>query len=232
MSPDAPPPAPVTRRLEPPSPPSPRPGCFSRLLGLLNWLLTLTLSAALGIAALAAIAYFIFGFTLATPTQIRQTGVELAALQATDQALASEVTQLRTAEAVGARERATATARVGELETQLGELQQQAAGLRSQAATAAALARELDENIALAATIQAEGREAQVLVAVVATVQAENSARLGELQQRTDRIARFLTRLSDLAGDLEPGSTAPTPTSVVTPTPVAATPTPAVTPTP
>lgn len=204
-------PSPTTTRLAPPPPARPRRGCGSQLLGFIGWILTLALSAALGIAALAAIAYFLFGFDLTTPGQIRQSS-----------ALATEVATLSTAAAESARQISSANERVGELEAQVTGFEQQAAALAEQGATAAALSRELSENIALAATIQAEGRQGQILVSVVATTQADTAGRVAELQRRTDRITRFLERLGDLAGDVADDS-APLPID----TPTAATATPA-----
>ena len=66
----------------PATPPPPRRGCGSQILGGIGWLLTLVLSAGLAIAALAAIAYYLFGFTLATPATIRQASADVGALQA------------------------------------------------------------------------------------------------------------------------------------------------------
>lgn len=214
-------PSPATSRLSGATTPARR-GCGSRLLGFVSWLLTLALSAALGIAVLAAIAYFIFGFTLATPRQIQQASADVATLQGQARTLSTEVAVARTAEAGASRELSAAGERLGDLEARLAAIEGQAAELADQSATAVALAGELRENAALAATIQAEGREGQLLVAVVATVQADNTARLSDLQRRTERINRFLTRLGDLAGDVavEDG---PLPTEM--PTPAGATPT-------
>ncbi|GAB4447488.1 MAG: hypothetical protein OHK0015_51550 [Chloroflexi bacterium OHK40] len=222
-------PLPTTSRLPSATPPSRR-GCARGLLSLIGWLLTLLLSVALAIAALAAIAYFLFGFTLATPAQIRQTSADLAGMQTRVATLEAEATRLRSAESEAGDELAAAQARVEALETRVAGYEQQAGELASQAATAVALSGELEEGLALAATIQAEGQEGQVLVAVVATVQADSAARLADLQRRTDRLDRFLQRLSDLAGDAaaENGATAATPTP--TPGPAEPTPTPTATP--
>ncbi len=231
-------PSPATNRLTPPA--ASRRGCGSRILGLLGWLLTLALSAALGIAVLAGIAYFLFGFTLATPNQIRQANADVSALQAQVGALETAVALARTGEAEGARELSSANELLGELEGRLAGVEQQAADLAGQSATAASLAQELGENVALAATIQAEGREGQVLVAVVATVQADNAARIADLQQRNERVTRFLDRLSDLAGDVggapapaaSPEQPAATPSATPTAAPTAPAPTATPTPTP
>jgi prefoldin subunit 5 len=192
--------SPASGRL-PTTPPPARRGCGSQILGGIGWLLTLILSAALAIAALAAIAYFLFGFTLATPDQIRQANADVGALQAQVATLESEAVALRGSGSESVETLGEALARVEQLETQVAGYEQQAAALADQARTAAALSGELDEAIAVAATIQAEGREGQVLVAVVATVQAENTGRLAELQRRSEQVTRFLQRLGDLAGD-------------------------------
>jgi septal ring factor EnvC (AmiA/AmiB activator) len=179
----------------------PQRGCVSWIVGAVGWLLTLVLSAALAIGAAAAILYFVFGFNLNTPGQLRQASVDIAALSQENTTLRAEVAQLQTAVVSQAAEDDDARTQIAALETQVAAYAEQAVALADQAATAAALAGELNENIALAATIQAEGRENQVLVAVVATVQAENTTRLTDLQRRTDRIARFLQRLGNLAED-------------------------------
>ncbi|MBX0327742.1 hypothetical protein K2Z83_08640 [Oscillochloris sp. ZM17-4] len=213
-----------TARLAPP-----RRSCMSRAMGFIGWIVTVVLSAALAIAAAAAILFYVFGFNLSTPGQIRQSSADVATIQSESQALQTEVALLRTASAEQVGGVNVARERVDDLEAKVAAYEQQAAELAGQAATAAALARDLDENIALAATIQAQAREGQVLVSVVATVQADNTGRLSDLQLRTDRIARFLQRLGDLAGDLssQDGTPAPaetpapteTPTAEVTPTP-------------
>lgn len=202
------------------SQPTPRRGCGSQILGLLGWLLTLVLSVALALAAIAAIAYYLFGFSLATPGQIRQASADVSALQTQVATVESEAARLRGAEVESAGALEDALARVDQLETQVAIYERQAADLVAQADEAQALALELEENIDLAATIQAEGRDGQVLVAVVATVQAENGVRLNELQQRTERLSRFLQRLGDLAGDA--AALEETPETSLTATPTAA----------
>ncbi|MFV9505539.1 MAG: hypothetical protein AB4911_13370 [Oscillochloridaceae bacterium umkhey_bin13] len=215
-----PPSVPPTGRM---APPEPRPGCGSRLLSGLGWLFTVVFSAALGVAALAVISYFVFGVTPATPGQIRQSSTDIAALQRESLALRAELGLLRTAEAERAGTLDAAATQLSLLETQVAGYSAQTSLLADQAATAAALGRELTQAIDQAATIQAEGRENQVLVQVVATVQADNTSRLNDLQQRADRVSRFLDRLSDLAGDVNNGGPlappVPSPTPTVTPEP-------------
>jgi hypothetical protein len=215
---------------------------MSRILGFVGWIVTILLSAALAIAAAAGILFYSFGFDLSTPGQIRQTSADVAALQGQNQALQTEVALLSTAGASQDAGVSAARERVDDLESKVATYGQQAAGLAGQAATAAALTKDLNENIALAATIQADARQGQVLAAVVGTVQAGNTSKIDDLQRRTDRIARFLQRLGDLAGDLsqdgtgtpattESATPVATPTAATTPTPTAATkPTPTPTP--
>jgi hypothetical protein len=207
---------------------------MSRIAGFIGWLITILLSVGLAIAAAAAILFYYFGFNLSTPGQIRQSSADVAALQGQNQALQTQVALLSTAGAAQAGSVNTARERVDGLESKVAAYEQQAAGLAGQAATAASLANDLNENIALAATIQAEARQGQVLAAVVATVQAGNASKIDDLQRRTDRIARFLQRIGDLSSELSaqdgtPGTPLPTasappaststPTSVLTPTP-------------
>ena len=222
QDPDPSPPAQTTARLAPT-----RRSCMSRILGFVGWLITILLSAGLAIAAAAAILFYSFGFNLSTPGQIRQASADVAALQSQSQALQTEVALLSTAGATQEGSVSAARERVDELEAKVVTYEQQAADLAGQAITAAALAKDLNANIALAATIQAEARQGQVLAAVVATVQAGNTSQISDLQARTDRITRFLQRLSDLAGNLSQDVT-PTPaapTATATPT-AAATPRP------
>jgi hypothetical protein len=230
FDPDTPP---VTQRL----PPNPRRSFASSVLGFIGWVFTLVLSVALALGALAAIAFYGFGITLATPGQIRQASADVFALQTQVATVEAEAARLRSAEIASADTLEDALLRVGELEAKVEAYERQAADLVVQADAAQALALELEENIDLAATIQAESRDGQVLVSVVATVQAENSDRLAELQARTERLSRFLQRLGDLAGDAaaldetpasatpvattgtaEPSATVATPTVQGTPT--------------
>lgn len=217
------PPVPPTTQIVPP-----RRSCMSRVLGFVGWIITIVLSAGLAIIIAAAILFYSFGFNLSTPSQIRQASADVAALQSQNQALQTEVALLSTTGANQEGSVSSARERVDDLESKVTAYSQQAAELAGQSATAAALANDLTTNIALAATIQADARQGQLLAAVVATVQVGNTSKIDDLQRRTDRIARFLQRLGDLAGELSQEATltpaanaapAATPTAEVTPTP-------------
>ncbi|NTV65680.1 MAG: hypothetical protein HGA65_19400 [Oscillochloris sp.] len=225
--------APQTSRSTPP-----RRGCGAQFFSLLGWLITVLLSASLAIAAAAAILFYYFGFNLSTPGEIRQANRDLAALHATSQVFQTEIALLSTTSAEQGSNVGNARERVDDLEAKVTSYEQQAAALAGQSATAAALAQDLSDNITLAATIQADAHQGQQLAAVVATVQAQNASQLDELQRRTDRIARFLQRMSDIANDMASEdaaavataqSAAPTAASLSVPT---QTPTPTSTPTP
>ncbi|MEI7644598.1 MAG: hypothetical protein WCJ55_10000 [Chloroflexales bacterium] len=217
VAPAPPPPAQASTRLTPP-----RRSCMSRVMGLIGWIITILFSAGLAIAAAAAILFYAFGFNLGTPGQIRQSSADVVALQGQSESLQTEVALLRTAGVTQAGSVSSARERVDALESKVAAYAQQAADLAGQSATAAALAKDLNANITLAATIQAEAHQGQILAAVVATVQADNTRKIDDLQRRTDRVARFLQRLGDLAGELaQDGTPAPvaTPTAAATPTP-------------
>ncbi len=198
---------------------------MGRMVGILGWIMTILISASLAIIVAAGILFYYFGFNMNTPGQIRQANMDLAALHATNQTLQTEVALLQTSMGEQASSVNNARERVDELETLVE-------GYAQPAATAVALADAFESNMDMAASIQADLQEEMVLVAVVATMQADTSTQLEDLQRRTDRIARFLQRMSDIADDLASEDAllqTATPTLEVTPTPtleVTPTPTP------
>jgi len=76
----------------------------------------------------------------------------------------------------------------------LGELQQQKAALDS-------LRGDLEEAARQNATVVAEARTSRDAVALFATAEAARVALLDDLKRRSDRIERFLQRLSDISDD-------------------------------
>ncbi len=222
------PPAPPPPAQSPSQPAPPQHSCISRIMSVARWIITTILSAGLAIIVVAAILFYSFGLNLGTPGQIRQSSADVVALQSQNQVLQTEVALLSATGAAQESSVSSARERVGELETKVAAYDQQTAKLAGHIATAAALANDLHENIALAATIQAEARQGQMLAAVVATVQVGNANTIDDLQRRTDRIARFLQRMGDLAGEISQDAT-PTPAANATPI---ATPTDAATATP
>ncbi len=104
----------------------------------------------------------------------------------------------------------------------LGELQQQKEALDS-------LRAELETAARQNATVVAEARSSRDAIALFATVEADRAELISDLKQRSDRIERFLTRLSDIsedaALDLGDGGSAvpPTATEPAVETPTATT---------
>jgi len=139
---------------------------------------------------------------------------------ATDQAV--KIHQLQTTQAQLVGELGSARERIDELEVQASELAVVATTQASYAATAVALGRSLQTAVAKNGALQDQFREGQVLVAVVATVQATQNERIREVERRSERLIRFLNRLSDIAGDTADDVASPTPTSI---TPIPPTPT-------
>ncbi|OAN47175.1 hypothetical protein A6A03_00055 [Chloroflexus islandicus] len=222
----------------PPASPAPRPrSCVSRIIGLIGWLLTVIIAAGVALVAAGGI-LFLLGVDLTTPQQIRQASVEVQRLQAAATAQADTVAQLQTAQAQASIELGNARERIDDLEAQAGRLAAAATAQAGQAATAVVLGQALQTAVAEAVDLQDQLREGQVVVAVVATIQAEQNVRIREIEQRSERLIRFLDRLSDIAADTvdDVGVPTPTATPTATPSPQTATPTatpvPPVTPTP
>lgn len=218
-SPAEPPPAPPPVAM----PPRQRRSCAARIGAFFSWLLTLVLAVGLALVAGGAVAYWLFGYRADTPARLAEARGELVMLREENSMLQTQVALAQT-EVAGARTRAANNAE------QLDEL-------NNDLETMAALATSLRENVAQAATVQAQARDSQAAVAAFATVQAASLNQIDELDRRTERIARFLERLSDIAGDTVldlDGSAAgqtPTVTATVTPTAPPATGTPTATPT-
>ncbi len=185
-------------------PPAPRRrgggfGAFVARLFFAIFTVLLTLAAAGGIA-------YLFGYRITTAQQVQQQSTAIAALQREQAVLQTAVTN---SNVTSSSDREILQI----LDDDVQQLQQDIAVVNQ-------LSTEMRENIALASTAQAEARDTQAQVAAFATVQAERNAQLDELTTRTDRIARFLARLGDIAddatldlqGDDPPPTTPPTAT--------------------
>jgi VIT1/CCC1 family predicted Fe2+/Mn2+ transporter len=210
---------PPTQSLPPSTAPSRPPGrsCISQIFGFVGWIFTLILSVGLALAAVAALAYFVFGFTLQTPQQINGVPNELAELRAANDEANARVSDLQTQVALQGsagsdtnEQLGDIDGRIGALQTQVALAEQQAGELQGLGQEMQTLGQELEQNIELAATLQAEARDDQVAIAVFSTVQAENTLRLSELQQKADRLTRFIERLGDIVGDTESDLATPT----------------------
>lgn len=207
----------------PPAPPEqPRRGCWGQTAGALGWLFTVLFTVVLAIVAAGALAYYGLGYSWTTPTDLANARDELVAVQERNATLEARLVELQdqTDDLAG---------RVSSGAEAINELLPQVQALQVQATDISRLGGDLRENMAMAATIQADSRDNQAAVEALATVQANTSEQVDELSESTDRLVRFLERLSniaeDTAGSINPSNT---PTATLTPT---ATPTATLTPT-
>ncbi len=218
----------VTQSLTPPVS-QPR-SCLRQIAGFIGWLFTLAIAVALTLVVAGGLLYWL-GVDLTTPQQIRQVSIDVQTLQALATDQATGIHQLQTTQAQLIGELGNARERIDELEAQANELAVVATTQAGNAATAVALGHTLQTAVAETGALQDQFREGQVLVAVVATVQAAQNEQIREIERRSERLIRFLNRLSDIAGDTADDIAVPTPTSIIpiTPTPtipVQVTPTP------
>jgi chromosome segregation ATPase len=169
----------------------------------------------LAVVAAGALAYYGLGYSWTTPTDLANARDELVIVRQRNATLEAELVELqdRTDELTG---------RVDSGAEAIDELLPQVQALQGQATEISRLGGDLRENMAVAATLQADTSENQAAVEALATVQADTSEQVDELSESTDRMVRFLDRLSniaeDTAGSINPSNT-PTPTLTATPTP-------------
>jgi hypothetical protein len=197
----------------PPAAPTPRRGgCVGRFVSALLVILITTFLAVVAVLLL-------YLFVLETPNQI-------AGLRARAATAESQNAELRAQNVSMQTQVAELASRSDANREALGELQQQKAaldGLRDELANAAS------QN----ATVVAEARTSRDAVALFATAEAGRAALLDTLERRSQRIERFLERLSDISNDAaldlgngasvlptaEPGETATAPSPTPTPAP-------------
>jgi hypothetical protein len=198
-----------------------RGGCLGRLLSAaLVILITTLIALAAGAAGLIAL-----GFTPDMPSQLSDARARLATAEAQNAELRAQGNPMQTQLAEVAR-RADANREA------LGELQQQKDALDG-------LRADLEEAARQNATVVAEARTSRDAVALFATAEAGRVVLLDEIKRRSDRIERFLQRLSDISDDaaLDLGAGAPptasnAPADQSAPTATPAPPEPTGTPTP
>jgi hypothetical protein len=149
---------------------------------LLVIVITTLIALVAGAAGLLAL-----GFVPDTPLQLADARARLATAEAQNVELRAQSGMMQTQLADLAR-RADANREA------LGELQQQKAALDS-------LRGDLEEAARQNATVVAEARTSRDAVALFATAEAGRVVLLDELKRRSDRIERFLLRLSDISDD-------------------------------
>jgi hypothetical protein len=192
------------------SPPAPRRGgCVGRFLSALLVILITTFLSLVGVA----LAYVYF---LQAPDQLAELRGRVATAEVQNASLRGENSAMQTQVADLARE-------AGANREALGELQQQKDALDG-------LRAELESRARQNATVVAEARSSRDAIALFATAEAGRAGLIDDLKRRSDRIERFLQRLSDIsedaALDIGVGSspTVPTPTALPPEPPTSTTP--------
>src|SRR5262245_54974056 len=195
-----------TRALAPAQPQAPRrAGCVGRFLSAV---LVIVITTFLSLVAVV-LAYVYF---LETPSQLAELRSRVATAEVQNAGLRAENSAIQTQVADLARQ-ASANREA------LGELQQQKAALDD-------LREELETRARQNATVVAEARSSRDAIALFATAEAGRAGLIDDLKRRSDRIERFLQRLSDIsedaALDMSTGAApAPTAPQADTPAPTA-----------
>ena len=169
-----------TTPLPPVAPTPQRSGCVGRFFSALLVILITTFLAVVAVLVL-------YLFVLETPNQIADLRGRAATVEAQNGELRAQNSNLQTQVAEIAR-RSDANREA------LGELQQQKATLDN-------LRGDLEESASRNATTVAEARNSRDAVALFATAEAGRAALLDTLERRSERIERFLERLSDISND-------------------------------
>jgi len=200
-----------TRALTPAQPPAPRRGgCVGRFLSAV---LVIVITTFLSLVAVV-LAYVYF---LETPSQLAELRGRIATAEVENAGLRAENSAMQTQVADLARQ-------AGANREALGELQQQKAALDD-------LREELETGTRQNATVVAEARSSRDTIALFATAEAGRAGLIDDLKRRSDRIERFLQRLSDISEDAAldmgagvspvptaPPADTPAPTATVLPT--------------
>jgi hypothetical protein len=195
-----------TRTLDPAQAPAPRRGgCVGRFLSALLVIVITTFLSLIGVV----LAYVYF---LETPSQLSDLRGRVATAEVQNAGLRAENSAMQTQVADLARQ-------AGANREALGELQQQKAALDD-------LREELETSARQNATVVAEARSGRDAIALFATAEAGRAGLIDDLKRRSDRIERFLQRLSDISEDaaldlgvgVSPVPTAP-PADIPAPTP-------------
>ena len=201
MSPDAQPDV-IEPLPEPPAPAKQKGGCGAFMGRLFTALLVVLLLVPLSVAGGAALAYY-FGFTQRLPVDLQRAQQELATVQAAQAVQQTQLAELTRNQSSSNELLSAAQSDVATLQADVQAMQELADELRAGARTVA--------------TLQAQVEAGIITVGVFATAQAERAAQVDELARRTERVNRFIDRLSDItdeaALDLR-GMSSPAPTAV------------------
>lgn len=185
--------------------------CMAWLGRLTAALLVVLMSTTLALLAMLALA-FRLGYDPGTPARLNAAEEALATANARARVLETEVAALNARNVAAEVALDALDAQIARLEAQSGDFARSADAM---------------------ATAMEEAREIQVQVAVFATAEAGRVELLADLERRSERVERFLQRLSDIAADTSldlstptldatapaPTATAPAPTATEIPTP-------------
>ncbi len=176
-------------------------------------IITITTGLALVVVAVAA---WNLGFSPATPAQLGELRAQFGTAEAQNAALRLQNSVMQTQVSELSRRGADDRETLSELRGQLDDLNDLRQEIGSQ----------IDASASQNATLVAEARSSRDAVALFATAEADRVTLLRDLEIRSERIERFLLRLSDIAGDaaLDLGAVTPAPEIVPlapsTPTPI------------
>lgn len=193
-----------------PAPPRRRGGFLGRLIAAFLVVIITTFL----VLVVVAVVLLQLGFSPETPQQLADTRARLDTAQALNDTLRLQNSAMQTQVIDLTRRSDDDRETLSALQQQIGNLDQ----LRQEFAAGAS------QN----ATLVAEARASRDSVTLFVTAEAGRAALLDELKRRSDRIERFLQRLSDISSDTALDLSAGTPTAPIAP-PVA--PSPALTPT-
>lgn len=197
---ETPPAAPAAPATPPARAAAPRQGvgCISRFLSAL---LVIIITTALVLAAVLAV----YIYVLDTPGQFDTLRARLATAEVQNASLRADTSALQTQVAAASRDVSTNREAIDELQQQ----QQAIDALRA----------DLQESVRQNATVVAEARDSRDRVALFATAEAGRAALIDDLKRRSDRIERFLQRLSDISADTALDLSTPTASAAATATP-------------
>ncbi len=170
----------------PPTSAKQRGGCGAFVGRLFTALLVVLLLVPLSVAGGAALAYY-FGFTQQLPVDVQRTQQELATVQAAQAVQQTQLAELNRNQSSNSELLGAAQSEVATLQADVQAMQELADELRAGAKTVA--------------TLQAQVEAGIITISVFATAQAERAAQVDELARRTERVNRFIDRLSDITDE-------------------------------
>ncbi len=173
--------------------------CIGRMFAAL---LVVVITTIVALAAVAGGATWL-GFTPQSANELRAAQMQVATLEARNSALEGQNVAVQT--------------QIAQMIGQAGSDRETLDELRSEVEQFASLSDQVETRLAQdareQATLVVEMRNSRDAVMTFATAEAGRVQLLSELQRRSERIERFLQRLSDISGDAAVDVQSPTPTT-------------------